>query len=183
MPKTPADRRGLSAEDLRVWRAAAGAAEPLRAHDSGAAAPAPGEAPPPRRPARRAPPPSSSSLPAGAPPLPAGAPGGVDARTRQRLRRGQLPIDRRLDLHGMTQREAHGALARALAAAQAAGARCALVVTGKGDISGGTGVLRRAVPRWLGEAPNVARVLDFAEARQRDGGAGALYVLLRRRRR
>ena len=178
MPKTPADRRGLSEEDLRVWRAAAGAADPLRAHDSGAATPAPGEAPPPRRPARRAPPPSPPP-----PPLPAGAAGGVDARTRQRLRRGQLPIDRRLDLHGMTQREAHGALARALAAAQAAGARCALVVTGKGDISGGTGVLRRAVPRWLGEAPNAARVLDFAEARQRDGGAGALYVLLRRRRR
>lgn len=177
MPKTPIDRRGLSEEDLRVWRAAAGAADPLPGRRSGAAATAPGEAPPPRRPARRAPPPPS-------PPssLPAGTAGGVDARTRQRLRRGQVPIDRRLDLHGMTQREAHGALARALAAAQAAGARCALVVTGKGDISGGTGVLRRAVPRWLGEAPNAARVLDFAEARQRDGGAGALYVLLRRRR-
>ena len=172
IPKTPADRGGLSDEDLRVWRAAAGAAEPLPGRRSGA--PAPGEAPPPRRPARRATPPPSS---------PTGDPGGVDARTRQRLRRGQLPVDRRLDLHGMTQREAHAALARALAAAQAAGARCALVITGKGDISGETGVLRRMVPRWLREAPNDARVLDFAEARQRDGGAGALYVLLRRRRR
>ena len=78
-------------------------------------------------------------------------PVGLDRRTWLRLKRGQVAIEQTLDLHGRTQDEAHGALARFLAAARAAGCRCVLVVTGKGLGSGGT--LRHMVPRWLNEGP------------------------------
>lgn len=107
---------------------------------------------------------------------------GLDRRTGQRFKRGQLPVEARLDLHGMTQTEAHRALTAFLAGQQAAGRRCVIVVTGKGVGKEGGGVLRNAVPRWLNEAPNRDKVLAFEYARQKDGGAGALYVLLKRRR-
>jgi DNA-nicking Smr family endonuclease len=107
-----------------------------------------------------------------------GGPVDLDRRTWQRLRRGQYPVDARLDLHGMTQAEAHSALAGFLATAQGRGNRCVLVITGRGLSRGGT--LREMTPRWLDEAPNRRRVLAFATAQQRHGGDGALYVLLRR---
>lgn len=107
---------------------------------------------------------------------------GLDRRTGLRFKRGQLPVEARLDLHGMTQTEAHRALSAFLSGQQSAGRRCVIVVTGKGVGRDGGGVLRAAVPRWLNEAPNRGKVLAFEYARQRDGGAGALYVLLKRRR-
>lgn len=107
---------------------------------------------------------------------------GLDRRTGQRFKRGQLPVEARLDLHGMTQTEAHRALDAFLSGQQAIGRRCVIVVTGKGVGKDGGGVLRAAVPRWLNEAPNRGKVLAFEYARQKDGGAGALYVLLKRRR-
>ena len=107
-------------------------------------------------------------------------PVGLDRRTWLRLKRGQVAIEQTLDLHGRTQDEAHGALARFLAAAQAAGCRCVLVVTGKGLGSGGT--LRHMVPRWLNEGANREHIVAFCPAQARHGGAGALYVLLRRQR-
>ena len=107
---------------------------------------------------------------------------GLDRRTGQRFKRGQLPLEARLDLHGMTQTEAHRALSSFLAVQQSAGRRCVIVVTGKGVGKEGGGVLRNAVPFWLNEAPNRNRGLAFEYARQKDGGAGAIYVLLRRRR-
>ncbi|WP_374440071.1 Smr/MutS family protein [Stella sp.] len=115
--------------------------------------------------------------------LDAGAAVDVDARTAERLKRGRVPIDGRLDLHGLTQAEAHVALVGAVRSGAAQGRRCLLVITGRGDW-GGTerGVLRRMVPRWLNEPAIRPHVLAFAEAQPRDGGGGALYVLLRRRR-
>src|SRR5262249_24067163 len=101
---------------------------------------------------------------------------GLDRRTAQKLRRGQMPIAARLDLHGMTQDEAHRALNRFVAASAAAGRRVLLVITGK------SGVLRRLVPLLLGEGENRARLLSVAPAQVPHGGAGALYVLLRRAR-
>jgi DNA-nicking Smr family endonuclease len=102
----------------------------------------------------------------------------LDRRTWQRLRRGRLGLDGRLDLHGMTQAEAHPALAAFLAAAQRRGARCVLVITGRGLVRGGT--LREMTPRWLDEPPNRARVVSYARAQLEHGGEGAIYVLLRR---
>ena len=107
---------------------------------------------------------------------------GLDRRTGQRFKRGQLPVEARLDLHGMTQTEAHRALSAFLSGQHAAGRRCVIVVTGKGVGKEGGGVLRNVVPRWLNEAPYRDKVLAFEYARQRDGGAGALYVLLKRKR-
>ncbi|MDH3658976.1 MAG: Smr/MutS family protein [Alphaproteobacteria bacterium] len=105
----------------------------------------------------------------------------IDRRSWERLKRGQIRIERKLDLHGQTQPEAHGALNRFLQMASATGLRCVLVVTGKGGVDG-RGVLRQMVPRWLGEAGNRDKVLTYAPAQPRHGGDGALYVLLRRRR-
>ncbi len=105
----------------------------------------------------------------------------VDRRTAERLKRGQMPVEATLDLHGHTQIEAHGELNRFLAAAHTAGRRCVLIVTGKGAGQSG-GILRAEVPKWLNEAPNRARIVAFAGARPQHGGGGALYVLLRRRR-
>jgi DNA-nicking Smr family endonuclease len=111
------------------------------------------------------------------------------------LRRGQLPIDARLDLHGWTQGEAHHALAGFIESAHAAGQRCLLVITGKGgrakthdadDPHGGggavPGVLRAAVPNWLNQPPLRPLILGFAGAQPKHGGSGALYVLLKRKR-
>jgi DNA-nicking Smr family endonuclease len=99
------------------------------------------------------------------------------------MRRGQLPIEARIDLHGQTEEDAHRALASFIIGAQGAGHRCVLVVTGKGlRQDGRTGVLRRNVPRWLNETPNRARILAFCHAQPRDGGEGALYLLLRRQK-
>jgi DNA-nicking Smr family endonuclease len=104
---------------------------------------------------------------------------GVDRRTAERLRRGHYPVEARLDLHGMTQEEAHRALAGFIGGARAAGQRCVLVITGHGRTSGG--ILKAAAPRWLAEPSLRAHVLTIAPARPPHGGTGALYVLLRRR--
>ncbi len=111
------------------------------------------------------------------PPLKLGSAPGVDRRTAERLRRGQLPIEARLDLHGHTRESAHRALSGFLAAAWESGRRVVIIVTGKGQ-----GILKDAVPRWLNESPNRGRILLVSQAQPKDGGGGALYVLLRRRR-
>jgi DNA-nicking Smr family endonuclease len=107
---------------------------------------------------------------------------GVDAAHLRRLRRGEVDVERRLDLHGMTAAEARRGLGAALREAAAAGVRCVLVVHGRGLHSEGGAVLKDAVVDWLTAAPLAALVLAFASALPRDGGAGASYVLLRRRR-
>jgi DNA-nicking Smr family endonuclease len=91
-----------------------------------------------------------------------------------------LPIEGRIDLHGMDQHTAHLALRAFVNHHWLRGARCVLIITGKG--SRGEGILRRAVPRWLTDPPLSQQVLSFGEARPGDGGAGALYILLRRHR-
>ena len=117
------------------------------------------------------------------PELKSGASPGLDKRTAVRLKRGQLAIDGRIDLHGMTQDKAHRALEKFLTASQGAGQRCVLVITGKGlRPTGETGVLRNLVPRWMNAPAIRGRVLSFCTAQPRDGGTGALYVLLKRKR-
>jgi DNA-nicking Smr family endonuclease len=114
-------------------------------------------------------------------PPPKSAPNpGLDRNTARRFERGELPIDRAIDLHGLTEMRAHQALDRFMADAVASGARMLLIVTGKGK--DGDGVLRRHVPDWLRLGPFGGRILRQAQARLPHGGAGALYVLLRRNR-
>ena len=117
------------------------------------------------------------------PELKLGTAAGVDKRTSQRLSRGQLTIEGRLDLHGLTQDEAHSRLAGFIRRAVAAGKRNVLVITGKGfKASGEIGVLRQAVPRWLNEPSLRRHIVTLRQAQAKDGGDGALYVLLRRER-
>ena len=105
----------------------------------------------------------------------------MDRRTKQRLTRGVTEIGGRLDLHGLTQAEAHGALARFLHNAQARDVKIVLVITGKGG-GEGHGVLKRQVPLWL-EGPELrSLVVGFEAAGIGHGGAGALYVRVRRGR-
>ncbi len=150
------------------------------------AAPRRADAPLPdaRLPAPAAPPAEAAeSAPArtALPDLTPGVFAGIDKRSALRLKRGQTPIEDRLDLHGMTQAEAHRALNDFVAEAAGAGQRCVLVITGKGRV-GSEGVLRRMVPHWLNQAPLRPLILGVARAQPRDGGSGALYLLLRRRR-
>ena len=116
---------------------------------------------------------------------------GLDKRSALRLQRGQLPIEGRLDLHGMTQSEAYRTLDIFLTRAVRDEKRCVLVITGKGTArqdegvmpDRSAGILRAMVPGWLGDATNRERVLAHQPAQPKDGGSGALYVLLKRQRR
>ena len=107
----------------------------------------------------------------------------IDRRTKQRLARGATEIGGRLDLHGLTQAEAHAALARFLHSAQARDVKVVLVITGKGGSDGeGRGVLKRQVPMWLEGAELRSLVIGYDNAGIGHGGAGALYVRVRRGR-
>ncbi|MSO80600.1 MAG: hypothetical protein EXQ97_02945 [Alphaproteobacteria bacterium] len=111
---------------------------------------------------------------------------GQDRRTAERLRRGRLPAEARLDLHGEFQEQAYRLLVGFVTRAAADDRRVVLVITGKGrsttdEWGRGGGVLRRQVPHWLTQPPLAALVLSTAPARPDHGGDGALYVLLRRR--
>jgi len=107
---------------------------------------------------------------------------GIDRANAERLKRGLHAIEARLDLHGMTQAEAHRELIGFVVASHEVGRRCVLIITGRGLGPDGPGVLKNAVPRWLEEAGLRRRILAVAGAQPRHGGAGALYLLLRRRR-
>lgn len=107
---------------------------------------------------------------------------GIDAAHLRRLRRGEVPVDRRVDLHGFDAAGAERVVRQALEAAAAEDERCVLIVHGRGRGSPGGPVLKSALPGWLAEPPNAALVMAFASSVPRDGGPGATYVLLRRRR-
>lgn len=123
--------------------------------------------------------------------------GGLDRRTGQKMTRGNVDIDARLDLHGLTQPDAREELTRFLTRCQQAGHRMVLVITGKGQSRFGNhtlhgrsyftspergGVLRAAVTGWLGEAAFRHLVIGFQPAHPKHGGGGAFYVKLRRQR-
>jgi len=170
-------RRRLSDEDRALWKGFARAVTPLRGEASGgepgiSSREAP-EAETSRTASRHEP-----SKPKQAPSL-----AQFDRRLRQRVARGQTAIEARLDLHGMTQKQAHAALLRFLHQAQAKDAKLALVVTGKG-LGGAAAAAsergRRQVPLWL-SLPEFRRfVVSFEEAHASHGGEGALYLRLRR---
>lgn len=179
-------REALNQEDHALWREVIKSVAPLRARAEPSepvepvveAPRAPRKAPPPR-------PPASSPKPA--PKAPALAT--IDRRTKQRLSRGTTEIDARLDLHGMTQAAARTRLESFLKSAQARGHDLVLVITGKGrpasrDSYGEDerGVLRRQVPQWLSLPDLRPLVVGFTEASIGHGGAGALYVRVRKAR-
>jgi len=171
-------RRSLSDDERVLWSTITRSIAPLkgrkRAEDAAEIAPAetrstarPAASPAATPPRRTTPPPLAP----------------IDRRTKQRLARGATEIGGRLDLHGLTQAEAHAALARFLHNAQARDVRVVLVITGKGGSDGeGRGVLKRQVPMWL-EGPELrSLVIGYDNAGIGHGGAGALYVRVRRGR-
>ena len=173
-------RRRLSDDERALWRGFARGVKPLRRSADAALGAAPGRA------AHETPPPAQSVAKERAHAKQPPALAQFDRRLRQRVARGHATIDARLDLHGMTQTQAHAALLHFLMRAQAQDAKLALVVTGKG--MGGAagspsqrGVLRRQVPLWL-SFPEFRRfIVSFQEAHASHGGEGALYLRVRRR--
>lgn len=184
-------RRRLSKEELALWLQVTRTITPrsgVKAPDDPAPAPvpeAPSEAAAAPLVANRAGNPSKGPFKPQALPL---AP--IERRLRQRLSRGQVSVDMKIDLHGMRQDEAHSALRSFLFRARQNEAKLVLVVTGKGVNKASFepfhghegGVLRRTVPHWL-SAPELRHiVLGFEQAGQAHGGSGALYVRLRGKR-
>ena len=181
------DLRRLSEEEIALWAEVAKSVARRR----GASLPAIVEPKPkPTPPSHKgATPPASapSEAPRNAPRQPPLAP--LERRLKRDLSRGRAAVDSAIDLHGMNQAQAHQALRGFLVHMQARGAKLVIVVTGKGGKQASPvwadepGVLRRLVPQWLREADMRAVVVGFEEAGRAHGGAGALYVRLRRRER
>ena len=122
------------------------------------------------------------------PELTNGMSGGIDRNTHDKFRRGEMPIESRLDLHGRTLDQSFVAVEQFIHSCHAAGKRCVLIITGKGreksdgDIFEQRGVLRQSLPQWLNHATLRPKILAFCVAQRRDGGDGAYYVLLKRHR-
>lgn len=193
-------RPGHRPTDEALWRQVAATVSPLqrkkRISHVADAEPSPGE---PARPVphlRRSPAPLVSLAPqerarqpAPTPPAPTT---GFDRRQKRRVASGRDEITARIDLHGLREHEAHARLTQFIRRAAIEGHRLVLVITGKGRDDAtdsaprlepgrrGSGILRRNVPRWLAEPGIAAFVVSYSEATPRHGGAGALYVRLRR---
>ena len=193
MPKRP---RSLRPDEQALWDRVAESARALHPRRKAPAPKLPDLAPP-KEPAHRLPdsrrgeaarPPASGHvLQPGLAERLAGEPVRMDRKAFDRLKRGKLRPEGKLDLHGMTLAEAHPQLIRFILSAHAAGKRLVLVVTGKGrdrdeggPIPAPRGALRHQVPVWLAQPPVAAQVLQVTGAHLRHGGAGAYYVYLRR---
>lgn len=184
-------KRSLSGEERTLWATIARTVAPLRPEDAIVEPPAPPvvEAPP------AIPAPKGAGLPgksgkigkATPPPPPPLHP--IERRTLTRVARGTIEIDGRIDLHGLTQLDAHDRLRGFLHDAQSRGSKLVIVITGKGKVGNDDpfgmnerGVLRRRVPQWLAEPGLRNIVIGFEEAHRSHGGGGALYVRIRKKR-
>lgn len=202
--------RGLGPEDLRLWHSVARSARPLHGGDVYAVSPRPSSPAADTQSAPNQRPPQATPGTPLVPCTPSGPkqPVRIDLRPDITERLGQAPLrmdkkrfvamnrgkaepEARMDLHGMTLAQAHGALNGFILRAHGAGLRLVLVITGKGMGGGATsmaerppsrGALRQQVPQWLTMAPLGAVVLQVTPAHRRHGGTGAYYVYLRRPR-
>lgn len=177
-------RRRLNEDERTLWTVVTKTITPLKkraAVDDEPAAPSRPSPPAPVK-ARSKPVVLPSYTPAPPPPPAAPALVPLGRKLKKRVARGAHGIDGRLDLHGLTQAEAHHALLRFLRDGQERGARIVLVITGKGDGSGERGVLKRQVPMWLRLPEFRSYIVGFEDAAHGHGGAGALYLRLKRAR-
>lgn len=185
-------KRNLSGEERTLWATVARTVAPLRPED---AVVEPPEPPLAEAPAIATAPARGTATPAKAgrigkavpPPPPPLHP--IERRTLTRVARGTIEIDGRIDLHGLTQLDAHDRLRGFLIDAQSRGSKLVIVITGKGKVGGEDpfgmnerGVLRRRVPQWLAEPGLRNIVIGFEEAHRSHGGGGALYVRIRKKR-
>lgn len=116
----------------------------------------------------------------GVTPQPKQKPQTIEKPVIRKLAKGRLPIDGRIDLHGLTQSEAHNLLFGFLARAHERGLRHVLVITGKGASRGSDGALKRQVPIWLTKPEFRFLISGHEDAARGHGGEGALYIRLRR---
>lgn len=167
----------LNEEDRVLWNLVARTAKPLKGKAAIEVPEVAAAATPEQAPAARSAAPASPAKPKTQHVARA-----LDEPTLDKLSKGRLPIEGRVDLHGMTQEEAYSLLFSFLSRAHAGGIRYVLVITGKGSSSGGDGVLRRAVPAWLSTPLFRPLVSSHDHAARHHGGSGALYIRLRRTR-
>lgn len=169
-------RRDLSEDDRILWNLVARSARPLKGKTAV------------EIPDIIEPKPEPTAAPVNGVPVPVAKPKSqhvshaLDDQTRDKLKKGRLPLEGRVDLHGMRQDEAYSLLLTFLHRAHAGGIRYVLIITGKGSSSGGDGILRRAVPAWLSTPAFRHLVSSHDHAARNHGGSGALYVRLRRTR-
>ena len=200
-PPDPQKAKKKSKSDVDLWRHVTEDVEPLprsaknwhvekagETEPKARAGDAKGPPPPIPAPQRKRPKkPENVGIP-GAAPLPPpptlshGTTAGLDKRTAERMKKGALKIEARLDLHGHTQEEARTSLEHFITAAHAQGKRQVLVITGKGGRGAHAGVLKDRVPQWLNGPPLRGHIVAFDYAAPKDGGSGALYVRLRKPR-
>ncbi|WP_115709964.1 Smr/MutS family protein [Legionella sainthelensi] len=95
------------------------------------------------------------------------------------LKKGQIPWDARLDLHGIKSETAREMLCQFIHTQAEQGKRCLLIIHGKGGIQGAPPVIKNLLNRWL---PQMNEVIAFHSALPKDGGSGAIYVLLKRKK-
>ena len=194
--------RNVTADEARLWEHATRSLAPVKAKPRVVSAPAPSA--PVSTPTQASQAPTSGKAPA-ASREPSAAPvakaksrlpaplADFDRRKARQIASGKIEVEARIDLHGSRQRDARARLHAFLLAAHAKGHKTVLVITGKGgeepaDGLGSLmgerqrGVIRRSVPHWLEEPDLRAVVLSYTQASPRHGGAGALYVQLRKAR-
>ena len=177
--KSGASDRTITADEAEIWNSATRALAPVKGKPRVAPTKAGTRAPNPRGWQ------AGKAIPAAGPAAP---PAELERRQARRIAAGKIAIAARLDLHGYHEGQARARLRTFLFAAHARGELTVLVITGKGARPAAEeplgerprGVLRRSVPTWLAEPDLSAIVAGFSEASARHGGAGALYVRLRR---
>lgn len=184
-------KRRLSETERKLWEHVTADVKPRRRAapkpDAETVAPASAPGPAPRaesvrrrrvtvKPAPAAPEPKAAFTPAADP---FAAPR-LDGKRAARFLKGEIAIEGRIDLHGLTLDLAHKALAGFLMQARGRGHRMVLVITGKGVGKGGA--LKRLVPLWLSAPPFAGMIAGLSAAQARHGGEGALYLYLRRKR-
>ncbi|MCA2011788.1 Smr/MutS family protein [Cereibacter sphaeroides] len=213
-------RRRLSDDERELWQRVARSANRLKLSgdplepdtrkgpipdpkltESGAAQPAPPPFPdPPKKKralplpplaGRKTPPPVQFDLAESIGDRLAREPVRMDRNLHRTMSRGKLEPEARIDLHGMTVAQAHGALNGFILSAHTRGLRLVLVITGKGrktapdhfaPMPARAGVLKHEVPQWLRMAPLSPLVLEVRESHRSHGGTGAYYVYLKKRR-
>ncbi len=186
-------RRRLDPEESALWQRVTATVRPIARRAAKTAAPVvedspPSPKPPPTAKRGRVPPPR---IPEATPvaqqkPLADSLDGGWD----RRLRRGVTQPDRTIDLHGHTLDSARRLLDNALDQALAGGVRVLLLITGKPPRDGDRGddgrprrgLIRASIGTWLQSSRHAGRIAAVRNAHPRHGGAGALYVILRRER-
>lgn len=187
--------RGLSPQEAELWARVAATVKPLRPSTpiSATSAPAPVAAAAPPSPGKR--PPRLIEPKASLPPeraVPASRPvrpldrHGLDGSWEKKLARAEVHPDFTLDLHGHGLDAAHARLDHGLTQAITLGARVVLLITGRprpteaADRGERRGAIRAKVLDWLAAGPHASRIAAVRPAHRKHGGAGALYIILRR---